>query len=292
MIPFLVIIRVLSNPLSNLFQKKLVSQKSNSLFIIFITYVALSIISLPLIGKIFFSGLPPEYFFYMFICAVFAVSANTLIVKALGCSDLSLLGPINSYKPIVGMVFGIFLLYEIPSWIGLFGVLLILFGSYFISDTGGSKGKNNSLINLFYDKGVRLRIAALLLSGVEAVFLKKALYYSTPLVSMGLWCFSGFIVSGITSVILLRKNLINEFYEFPENKKTFFFLFITTGLMQFTTLLIFEKMQVSYALALFQISSLVSVFLGYKYFEEKNIKERIIGSVLMIIGAAFIIIYK
>jgi drug/metabolite transporter (DMT)-like permease len=292
MIPFLVFVRIFSNPLSNLFQKKLVSQKSDPLFIIFITYVSLSIISLPLFDKIFFSGLPPAYFIYMFICALFAVSANVLIVKALGCSDLSLLGPINSYKPIVGMIFGIFILNEIPSWIGLFGVSLILFGSYFITEKNHSEKTHGIFKNLFYDKGVQLRIAALFLSGVEAVFLKKALYYSTPLISMGLWCFAGFVVSGIASILFLRKNLVKEFYEFPVNKKIFFFLFITTGLMQFTTLLIFEKMQVSYALALFQISSLVGVFLGYKYFKEKNIKERIIGSVLMIIGAVFIILFK
>jgi len=292
MIPFLVLIRILSNPLSNLFQKKLVSQKSDSLFIIFITYVLLSVVSLPLIDKIFFTGLPPEYFIYMFICALFAVSANTLIVKALGYSDLSLLGPINSYKPIVGMTFGIFMLNEIPNLWGLLGVLMILFGSYFIAENSRSEKTRGIFKNLFYDKGVQLRIAALFLSGVEAVFLKKALCYSSPLFSMGLWCFAGFVVSGISSLILLKRKFINEFSELPKNKKTFFMLFVTTGLMQFATLLIFEKMQVSYALALFQISSLVSVFLGYKYFKEKNIKQRIIGSILMIIGAVFIIIYK
>lgn len=292
MIPFLVLVRIFSNPLSNLFQKKLVSQKSDPLFIIFITYVSLSIISLPLFDKIFFTGLPPEYFVYMFICALFAVSANTLIVKALGYSDLSLLGPINSYKPIVGMIFGIFMLNEIPNLWGLLGVSLILFGSYFIAEKNHSEKKLGIFKNLFYDKGVQLRIAALFLSGIEAVFLKKALCYSTPLISMGLWCFAGFVVSGISSLILLKKKFINEFLELPKNKNTFFMLFITTGLMQFTTLLIFEKMQVSYALALFQISSLVSVFLGYKYFKEQNIKERIIGSILMIIGAAFIFIDK
>jgi drug/metabolite transporter (DMT)-like permease len=292
MIPFLVLVRIISNPLSNLFQKKLVSQKSNPLFIIFITYVSLSIISLPLFGKIFFTGLPPEYFIYMFICALFAVSANVLIVKALGHSDLSLLGPINSYKPIFGMILGIFMLNEIPSWMGLFGVSLILFGTYFVADKSGLNKKRNASKYLIYDKGVQFRIAALFLSGIEAVFLKKALLFSTPFISMGLWCITGFIVSGIASVILLKKNLIKDFYELPANKKTFFFLFITTGLMQFTTLLIFEKMQVSYALALFQTSALISVLLGYKYFNEKNIKNRIVGSLLMLTGSIIIILFK
>lgn len=292
MIPFLVLVRIISNPLSNLFQKKLVSQKSNPLFIIFITYVSLSIISLPLFDKIFFSGLPPAYFIYMFICALFAVSANVLIVKALGHSDLSLLGPINSYKPIFGMILGIFMLNEIPSWMGLFGVSLILFGTYFVADKSGLNKKRNASKYLIYDKGVQFRIAALFLSGIEAVFLKKALLFSTPFISMGLWCITGFIVSGIASVILLKKNLIKDFYELPANKKTFFFLFITTGLMQFTTLFIFEKMQVSYALALFQTSALISVLLGYKYFNEKNIKNRIVGSLLMLTGSIIIILFK
>ena len=57
---------------------------------------------------------------------------NVFLVKAIHIGDLSVLGPINAYKAVVGMLFGIFLLNEIPGWWGLLGVLLIIAGSYIV----------------------------------------------------------------------------------------------------------------------------------------------------------------
>ena len=66
-------------------------------------------------------------------------------------------------------------------------------------------------------------------------------------------------------------------------------LAVTTGLMQLTTLLTFETLQVGYSLALFQLSTLVTVYLGHRYFQERNIRRRLLGSLVMVIGAMLIV---
>ncbi len=287
-----VLIRIISNPLSNLFQKKLVANENSPLFIIFVTFLFLSIAAIPLYPRLFNLRLPVEYFIYMIFCAVFAVSSNAFLVKALSYSDLSLLGPINSYKPLVGMFFGIFMLGEIPNLMGLLGIVLILGGSYFVVENN-SLSKFGGRIKIFLlDKGIQYRFAALFLSGVEAVFLKKALTYSTPLITMVVWCAAGFFVSLILLPFIKSKNDLSLIQSVMSNKKLYLLLFISTAAMQYTTLLVFENMQVSYALALFQTSAIVSVFLGYKYFSEKNIINRLIGSILMVGGSVLIILYK
>ena len=292
LLTLLVLVRIISNPLSNLFQKKLVSDNANSLFIIFVTYALLTAASLPLIKQILSANLPFEFFSYMVLCAVLAVLGNTLLVKALSYSDLSLLGPINSYKPVVGMIGGIILLWEIPSLFGLLGIGLIIFGSYFIADKDYSQKGAGVFTRFIKDKGVQLRFAALVFAGIEAVFMKKAMLYSTPLNSMVMWCFFGFIISGIVVMATKRKIISTEFSLTWQKKATYLFLFVTTGLMQYSTFLVFEQMQVSYALALFQTSTLLSVFFGYKYFNEKNIRKRFIGSLFMILGSVLIIIFS
>jgi drug/metabolite transporter (DMT)-like permease len=289
---FLILIRIVSNPLSNLFQKKLVSDNANSLFIIFVTYALLTLAALPLIKQILFANLPFEFYSYMVLCAVLAVLGNTLLVKALSYSDLSLLGPINSYKPVVGMIGGMILLWEIPSLFGLLGVGLIIFGSYFIAEKDSSQKSVGVLTRFIKDKGVQLRFAALVFAGIEAVFMKKAMIYSTPLNSMVMWCFFGFVISGIVVMATKRKIISNEFSLTWQKKATYLFLFVTTGLMQYSTFLVFEQMQVSYALALFQTSTLLSVFFGYKYFQEKNIRKRFVGSLFMLLGSVLIIIFS
>ena len=48
-------------------------------------------------------------------------------------------------------------------------------------------------------------------------------------------------------------------------------------------------MNVSYALALFQLSSVVNVIFGYKFFKETQIKKKLVGTIIMVIGAGIII---
>ncbi|MEP1953332.1 MAG: EamA family transporter, partial [Algoriphagus sp.] len=70
------------------------------------------------------------------------------------------------------------------------------------------------------------------------------------------------------------------------------FLVVCIGTMQLSTNFVFEKMDVGYALSLFQLSILVSVLLGYRVFQEKDIKKKIIGSAIMIAGSVMIILLK
>ena len=49
-------------------------------------------------------------------------------------------------------------------------------------------------------------------------------------------------------------------------------------------------MNVSYALALVQLSTILSVVFGWKFFAEKNIKKKLLGSVIMIAGAVVLIL--
>ena len=46
---------------------------------------------------------------------------------------------------------------------------------------------------------------------------------------------------------------------------------------------------VGYALALFQMSTLITVFLGYHLFAEKHFVERMVGSIIMVAGAVLVI---
>jgi drug/metabolite transporter (DMT)-like permease len=74
-----------------------------------------------------------------------------------------------------------------------------------------------------------------------------------------------------------------------DNPRTYLSLAAATGLMQLTTVLTFGMLQVGYSLALFQMSTLISVFLGYRYFHETNIRSRLFGSVVMVAGAVLIV---
>jgi drug/metabolite transporter (DMT)-like permease len=59
--------------------------------------------------------------------------------------------------------------------------------------------------------------------------------------------------------------------------------------MQLATLFALERLPVGYCLALFQLSALVSLVFGARYFSERNIGRRLLGSGVMVAGAVLII---
>ena len=116
------------------------------------------------------------------------------------------------------------------------------------------------------------------------------LLLSSPLTTFVFWSILGTPIAAVAIALLLRGRLGSELALLRREWLTLVWLAIATGLMQLTTLLTFGKLQVGYSLALFQLSSLISVFFGYRYFHESNIRKRLVGSCIMIAGATLIVV--
>ena len=276
------IIRIVSNPIANVFQKKLAVENS-SLTINFYTYILLSLCCLPFINLVFNQSYSLYFWFIVFMCGFLCTLGILCIIKAINIGELSVVGPINSYKSIVGLVASLLLLREIPSLFGLFGIFLIICGSKFIFVSS----KEGFSFKLFKRKDIQFRLIALILTGIEAAFLKQIIIMSSVEAGFILWCFMGAFWSFIFLLFTKKNFALTK----KSNYFSVIFIALCLGLMQYSTNFVFEKMNVAYALALFQLSSLVTVFLGYEVFKEKNFKEKIIGTCIMIIGSCFIILH-
>jgi drug/metabolite transporter (DMT)-like permease len=281
-----VVVRIAANPLSNVVQKLLVGRGAEPAGVIFGAHLLLAapcVLVLPWLPR------PGEGFWpAIVVSAALAVAANTLITAAMHLSDLSVLGPINAYKAIVSLVPGILLLGEVPTLGGLSGMGAIVAGSYLLVDRNAAGGRRGGWAALVGDRGVRLRAAALVLSAVEAVFLKRALAVATPATTLAWWA-----VLGLVGAIALRVwsgRVQADLRSLVVRRNLFGALALTTGLMQYTTLVTLDGLQVGYALALFQTSAVLSVLLGRVIFRETGFWRRLAGSIVMAAGAALIVL--
>ena len=271
----LVAARIVSNPVANVFQKQLTARSAHPVWVIAATHALLTLVCLPWAGA--GEAVQPGFWENIWLCAVLAVAGNVLLVHALRAGDLSVLGPINSYKPIVSVVVGVFVLHEMPTVTGLAGILLILAGSYLVVESGGAGAR-----------GVPFRVAALVLSATEAVFLKKALLLSSPGTAFVFWSILGLPIAAATAGLMIRRKIGQQFAVVRGEWLTFLWLAAATGVMQCSTLFTFGRLPVGSSLALFQLSTLLSVFLGHRYFREANIRRRIAGATVMAAGAILI----
>jgi drug/metabolite transporter (DMT)-like permease len=92
--------------------------------------------------------------------------------------------------------------------------------------------------------------------------------------------------------LLLRGRVAGELRLVRVGFPIYLGLVLSTGLMQFCSILVLKGFAVGYALALFQTSTLISVLLGHQLFKERNIAERLVGSVVMVAGAVLIVLRR
>ena len=276
------VVRILSNPFANSIQKVL-AEKYSAILINVYSYAFLSLFCIYPAARLYsWSGYGCEYWGYVCLAGILCTLGSVCLIKALQYGEMSMLGPINSYKCVVGLVLAVVLLGEIPTGVELWGVLLIILGSWYIFDTVDGGFKPSILLR----KDVILRFAALFCTGCEAVILKKIILMSSVMESFILWCFSGLVFS----IVLLLGFRIRFVRLWGKNLLYTFLIAVGLGLMQLSTNIVFERIDVGLALALFQLSSIVSVILGWKFFCERHIKKKIIGALIMIIGSCFILI--
>ncbi|MEM1137081.1 MAG: DMT family transporter [Bacteroidota bacterium] len=287
-ITIVITLRVIANPIGNVFQKRLTIRGRHPLFINFFTYLSLGIFCLIPSSLIDWRIYPVEFWYNVSIAGLLGALGNGFLVKALEKGELSVLGPINSYKSIVGIIFGIFLLGEMPNAWGLLGIALIVLGSYFVLD---SKEEPFS-IRLFFKAEIQYRILAMIFTAIEAVFIKRIILLSSTEVAFICWCIFGAIFSFFLLPIYKIKTI--PAFSILSSKDYVFFtlLIISIGLMQITTNYAFKLMDVGYALSLFQLSVIVSILLGYKIFQESAIHRKLFGALIMIIGSVLIILLK
>ncbi len=273
-----ILFRIFSNSFSNVFQKKLTKSGEAATCINCINYILMSLMSIPLLLLVNFSLITPEFWLYAIAGGITGAIGNCFMVLALKQGELSVLGPINSYKAIVGMIFGIFLLHEYPNIYGVLGIGLIIIGSYFILESP------KALLR----KDIQYRIYALIFTAIEAVFIKKVIILSSIA--------SSFIISSFLGAIfsyLIMRILENEKLHTPTKKNSIMYISTTLcfAIMTFTTAYVFKYMNVGYALSLFQLSIILNVILGYKLFNEKKLIKKLLGSLIILIGSAAILIF-
>jgi drug/metabolite transporter (DMT)-like permease len=229
--------------------------------------------------------------FWIYVSALGIIDAfgNIYLVRSLKSIDLSVFGPLNAYKPIVALLLSAILIHEIPSLPGLSGVLIIIGGSYILYLPERKKG--NSYLSFLYSEGVGYRFLSIVLTSIAAVFSKKVIIMSSPLVTLSYWSLTGLPVVMLYFYFQSAK-IKDEIKSFQTGTFKYYFGLLSAFLfLQIFSLYTFKYVYVGYSLALFQLSSVISVFFGSKVFKEGNIKYRYLASVIMIAGTLVIVMF-
>jgi drug/metabolite transporter (DMT)-like permease len=182
--------------------------------------------------------------YILYLGGIAGALGNGFIIRALETGDLSVLGPVNAYKSIIGLIFAFILIGEIPNGWGFAGIVLIIAGSYFVLNTMPEKFS----WALLKQPAIQYRLAALVLTGIQAVFDKKIIQHSDLTIAFCSWSIFGFIFS-IIFFFLNKVRFNNEWKKVNSSLLTkYFALALSVGIMTMSTNYAFKNMPVAEAL--------------------------------------------
>ncbi len=221
---------------------------------------------------------PQGWMLAMFAAFLWAVIA-LIAFKSYRYMQVSLRDPVARTDVLFLLLFSHLILRESVTAPKLAGVLIIFLGLTILT---WHKGK---MFGKFSHKGVRLTLLAAVLSGLVAVVDKVAVGYFMP-------ALYGFLMYFIPAIYLTPLAMRNK-HEIKNllSRKLFWVIVVCVLAVgsYYLQLSAYMLTDVSKVFPVLQLSTLIAVIGGAIFHKEKDLKLRLIGAVLMILGTVIIV---
>lgn len=215
--------------------------------------------------------------------SVLNVVAIILLMKALKIGELSLTMPFLSFTPIFLILTSNLMLGELPGTTGIYGIILVVGGAYFLEMKKGA-GISGPFRAFLKNRGSQLVLLVASIYAITSNIDKITVQNSDPLAR-------NVIVLAMMTLMLLPLAWYKSKQKLTEIKSKYKLL-LAAGF--FSALTLFFQMtaltlnMVPYIISLKRTSALFSVILGFIAFKERNIKPKLLGAAIMVAGVILI----
>lgn len=251
-------------------------------------FFASVVVVFPLLAVTGIPSIGDDFYLALAISGSINAVATYLITKAYSLTDMSVVAPLFAISPALTTITGIFVLGELPTVLGAMGILLIVFGVYYIKGTDG-----NHLLSPLYklrnDSGAVIVLFVVLLYGISSVYDKVGVTNSSPL----FWLASVMTVTWVSLTPLMIHNVDSPQTVIKQNYKRLLSFSVAGGSAVVIQMYALELTLVTYVISLKRLSILLALIIGYFVLDDDNItRRRVIGGVLMVLGAVLISVYS
>ncbi|PIN86469.1 hypothetical protein COV19_04665 [Candidatus Woesearchaeota archaeon CG10_big_fil_rev_8_21_14_0_10_44_13] len=263
--------------------KKLV-QKLDIYFVpacvFFFTFLATLIISLA-------RGLPDfnaTFFIAILITSALNIIAIILYLSALKTTDISLCIPLISFTPLFLILTSYLILGEFPSYMGIAGIFLIVFGSYILGFRKDKKGILATFKHLLGNRGALYLFIVAFIFSIALNFDKLAVLNSDTTSSLAA---KSLVLSASFMAISSFKSK-NKLVMFKSSWKMLLIAGLVLAVMDICINIAYTMTLASYVIAIKRISIVFSTLYGHFLFREKGAKQRFFAALFMLAGAVMI----
>lgn len=234
-------------------------------------------------------ALDRDFYIAFFAALPLEIAAIILYIKALKVSPLSLTLPFLSLTPVFLIVVPYIILGEKVSLLGSLGVMFIAAGGYILNLKELKRGIFEPFKAIRKEKGSVFMIGVALIFSFTSSLGKMAIEHSSPVFFGAAYIF---VLVAFFSPIALYKGR-HELKEIFYNGaiKASILPGIFHSFMIISHMIAMSMTKVAYMISVKRLSLLIGVFYGYLLFRESGMKERFLGTVIMLIGFVLIVLY-
>jgi len=233
----------------------------------------------------------PHIDFYFFLAIIaglpLEILALILYLKAIKLSPLSLTMPFLALTPAFLIFTSYVMLKESSDLSGIAGIFFITTGAYLLNLSGLKSGILAPLKSIFKEKGAMLMIAVAFIYSITSNICKIGINHSSPI-------FFGAVYYLLLTTLLtgfFKKRIFNLRENLAKNIKSLSLIGFFYGFMVITHFISLSLTNVAYMISVKRTSLLFSIFYGKFMFNEEKIKERLLGSIVMLIGVILITLF-
>jgi len=217
------------------------------------------------------------------------ILATLLYYKALRLSPLSLSLPFLSFTPVFLMLFSRIIMNEPVSFLGGLGIALIALGGYGLNLSSLRTGPLGPIKAIARERGsLYMLMVAMIYSGTSALG-KLAVTHSSPAF------FGAFYYLAIAVLLLLvisaRMGLRRFLSELRATARPALLPGLFDAVHSVSHFFAVSMANVAYMVAIKRTSLLIGSVYGFVVFGERNVRERLVGSLLMFSGFVIIVVF-
>ena len=230
---------------------------------------------------------PLKMLAFIYIASVLATIAFLFVAKAVRHMDVSIVSPLMTFSPAIVVVLAFFILGEKVTLLQLFGITLLIIGSYVLeSESHGTKKIFTKTLKSNYFYYIFL---ALILYGFCSIFDKFILRTVSPLTYIPIVQF--FIAINFIILICIFHNGFEGIKHGVKSAGKWIFLvaILVTSYRLFYAQAV-SMTYISLVIPIKRMSAFFVTAVGGKVFHEKNLVQRTLACVVMLAGAFLVIL--
>ncbi len=208
---------------------------------------------------------------------------SILFVKAIKNSPLSLTLPIVSFTPLFLLISSPFIVGEFPKPLGVIGIISTVIGSYILNLSKKIHGPFEPILSIFKEEGSRFMLIVAIIWSITSNIDKIAVKNSNPLLFS--LASTAAILLFLTIVLQIKKTSFNTIFR---KSKVLAPIGFASGLSTVFQMIAISITIVPNVITVKRTSAIFGTVWGKLFFKEENIKERLVGTIIMVIGVVLI----